>query len=239
MDQRYQLESKTTEASSILRLDARLSCEASCLSTQMYYILVMTTRGSASNECHSAGMNEGFEVRKQFVIWWEMEFVGLLMNVLSTMLAAFERLVHKSQSSKTVGDDTKTGVTVLGMEDMRCKAYLNQNSAWIASRTRERKSSTSRQPVPGVRLKNKGKGQANKSKSKGKDSQDKGKSKDKDTKNDSSKKSRRDDKKRCHYCQETGHVWSQCGSRLKDLADAEERSVIANTPIRTTLQQLC
>ena len=26
-----------------------------------------------------------------------------------------------------------------------------------------------------------------------------------------------------------GHVWYRCGSRLKDLADAEERSVIANS----------
>ena len=37
----------------------------------------------------------------------------------------------------------------------------------------------------------------------------------------------RDDKKNCYYCQETGHVWSQCGSRLKELADAEGRSMTA------------
>ena len=113
VDQRYQLESKTTEASSTPRLDAKLSCEASCHSTQMCHLLVMTTTGSASDKCHSAGMNEGFEARKQFVMEWEMEFVGLLMNVLPTKLAAFERILHKSQSSETVGDDTKTGVTVL------------------------------------------------------------------------------------------------------------------------------
>ena len=35
--------------------------------------------------------------------------------------------MHKGQSSETVGDDTKTGVTVLVMEDMRVKAYLIQN----------------------------------------------------------------------------------------------------------------
>ena len=138
VDERYQLESKTTEASSIPRLDAELSCEASCLSTQMYCILVMTTIGSASDRCHSAGMNEGFEAREQFVMEWEMEFVGLQTNVISTKLAAFERLVHKSQPSETVGDDTKTGVTVLGMEDMRVKADLIQNSARIASWTQMR-----------------------------------------------------------------------------------------------------
>ena len=67
------------------------------------------------------------------------------------------------------------------------------------------------------------------SKGKGKDSQDIGKSKDKDTKNESSKKVKAEDQRRCYYCQKTGHVWSQCGSRLNDLADAEERSVIANS----------
>ena len=154
------------------------------------------------------------------------------MNVLPTKLAAFERLVHKSQHSETVGDDTKTGVTVLGMEDMRVKAYLIQNSARIASWTQMREGIleitrtqqyNDSQPVPGVRVRSKGKCI---------DSQDKGKSKDKDTKNESSKKSRTDDKIRCLLlCQETGHVWSRCGSRLKDLADAEERS--ADTTLRS------
>ena len=79
----------------------------------------------------------------------------------------------------------------------------------------------------------KGKGKASNCKGKGKDSQNKGKSKDKDTKNESSKKSRMDDKERC-YCQETGQVWSNCGSRLKVLADAEEGSVIANSHPKDT-----
>ena len=56
----------------------------------MCYILVMTRTGSASDKCRSAGMNEGFEARKQFVMEWETEFVGLLMNVPPTKLAAFE-----------------------------------------------------------------------------------------------------------------------------------------------------
>ena len=138
VDQWYQLEPTTTEASSTPRLDANLGSEASCLSTQMYYTLEMTTTGSASDKCHSAGMNEGFEARKQFVMEWEMQFVGLLMNVLPTKLAAFERLVHKSQSSETVGDDTKIGVTVLGMEDMRIKAHPIGNGARIANWTQTR-----------------------------------------------------------------------------------------------------
>ena len=88
VDQWYQLESKTTQASSTPRLDAKLSCEASRLSTQMHYMLVMTVTGSASDKCHSAGMNEGFEARKQFVKEWETEFVGLLMNVLPTKVGS-------------------------------------------------------------------------------------------------------------------------------------------------------
>ena len=82
VDQRYQLEPTTTEASSTPRLNATLSSEASCLTTQMYYILVMTTTGSALNKCPNAGENEGFEAWRQFVMEWEPKPVGLLMNVL-------------------------------------------------------------------------------------------------------------------------------------------------------------
>ena len=70
-------------------------------------------------------------------------YVGLLMNVLEcrfrddipTKLAAFERTVHdyENQSTKTLDDDTKIGVTMLGMEDMRVKEHLIQNSARITS----------------------------------------------------------------------------------------------------------
>ena len=37
---------------------------------------------------------------------WETEFVGLVMNVLPTKLAAFERLVHKCQTLETAGCDS-------------------------------------------------------------------------------------------------------------------------------------
>ena len=85
VDQRYQQELTTTEASSTPRLNATLSSEGSALSTQMYYILVMTTAGAALDKCHNADVNEGFEAWRQFVTEWEPElrtkFVGLLMNV--------------------------------------------------------------------------------------------------------------------------------------------------------------
>ena len=142
VDQRYQHELTTTETSSTPRLNTTLGSEESALSTQMYYILVMTTAGAALDKCHNAGVNEGFEDWRQFVMEWEPELwarhVGLLMNVLGyrfrddipTKLAAFERTVHdyENQSTKTVDDDTKIGVTMLGMEDMRVKEHLIRNS---------------------------------------------------------------------------------------------------------------
>ena len=147
VDQRYQEELMKTESSSTPRLNANLWSEESALSTQMYYILVMTTAGAALDKCHNAGVNEGFEAWRQFGMEWEPKlrtrYVGLLMNVLGyrfrddipTKLAAFERTVHdyENQSTKTVDDDIKIGVTMLGMEDMRVKEHLIQNSVRIAS----------------------------------------------------------------------------------------------------------
>ena len=65
-------------------------------------------------------------------------------------------------------------------------------------------------------------------KSKGKDSKGKGKDvegkgKGKDAKNESSKKAKNDDQRKCFYCNKSGHVKAECRKRLKDLADAEER----------------
>ena len=51
----------------------------------------------------------------------------------------------------------------------------------------------------------------------------------KDAKNESSKKVKADDQRRCYYCQKTGHAKSQCETRLKDLADAEGKPVTANS----------
>ena len=108
----------------------------------MYYILVMTTAGAALDKCHNGGMNEGFEARRQFVMEWELKlrtrYVGLIMNVLRyrfrddipTELAAFERTVHdyENQSTKTVDDDIKISVKMLGMEDMRVKESKSTSS---------------------------------------------------------------------------------------------------------------
>ena len=45
----------------VIREMDKLANEESALSTQMYYILVMTTAGAALDKCHNAGVNEGFE----------------------------------------------------------------------------------------------------------------------------------------------------------------------------------
>ena len=59
VDQRYQQELTTTETSSTPRLNATLGSEESALSTQVYYILAMTTAGAALDKCHNASVNEG------------------------------------------------------------------------------------------------------------------------------------------------------------------------------------
>ena len=68
VNQRYQQELTTTEASSTPRLSATLSSDGSALSTQLYYILLMTTAGAALDKCHNAGVNEGSEAWGQFVM---------------------------------------------------------------------------------------------------------------------------------------------------------------------------
>ena len=251
VDQRYQEELTTTETSSTPRLDATLGSEESALSTQMYCILVMTTAGAASDKCHNAGVNEGFEAWRQFVMEWEPKlrtrYVGLLMNVLvyrlrddiPTKLAAFERTAHdyENQSAKTADDDIKIGVTMLGMEDMRVKEHHIRSSARITSwnQVREEILETTRtqqyidsQPMPmqfGASPKSKGKGEDSKGKGKGKG---KGEDKAKDAKNESSKKAESDDQRQCFYCQKTGHVKAECRKRQKDLADAEGKPVAAS-----------
>ena len=111
VDQQYQQELATTEASSTPRLNANLDGEKSALSTQMYYILVMTIAGASLDKCHNVDVNEGFDAWRQFVMEWEPKlrtrYVGLLMNVLGyrfrddipTKLAAFERTVHDYENS--------------------------------------------------------------------------------------------------------------------------------------------
>ena len=104
--------------------------------------------------------------------------------------AAFERTVHdnENQSTKTVDDDIKIGVTMLGMEDMRVKEHFIRNSVRITNwnQMREEIPDITRiqqyidsQPMPmqfGANPKSKGKGKE--SKGKGKDIKGKDKAKD-------------------------------------------------------------
>ena len=138
VDQRCQQELTTTESSSTPRLNATLGSEESVLSTQMYYILVMTSAGAAWDKCHSAGVNEGFETWRQFVMDWEPELRTTYMGLrddIPTKVAAFERTVHdyENLSTKTVDDDIKIGVTMQEMEDMRVKEHIIRNSVRITS----------------------------------------------------------------------------------------------------------
>ena len=122
-----------------------------------------------------------------------------------TKQAAFERIVHdhENQSTKTEDDDIKMEVTMLGMEDVRVKEHLIQNSVRITSwyQMREENLEITRtqqyidsQPWPmqlGANAKSKGKGKVKDSKGKGKG---------KDEKNESSKKAKNDDQRKCLNC---------------------------------------
>ena len=84
-------------------------------------------------------------------------------------------------------------------------------------------------PAPmqlGANPKSKGKGKEGKGKGKGKDI--KGKDKAKDVKNESFKKVKSDDRRKCFYCNKTGHVRAECRQRLQDLAEAEGKPVAAS-----------
>ena len=179
----------------------------------------MTTAGVALDKCH----NEGFEAWRQFVMEWEpklrTKYVGLLMNVLGyrfrddipTKLAAFESIAHdyENQSTKTVDDDVKIGVTMLRIKDMRVKEHLIRNSVRITSwnQMREEILQTTRtlqyidsQPMPmqlGANPKSKGLGKDSEGKGKGKDV--KGKDRAKDVRNESFKKVKSDDQRKCFY----------------------------------------
>ena len=105
------------------------------------------------------GVNEGFEAWRQFVMECEPKlrtrYVGLLMNVLGcrfrdnipTSWRRSRETVHdyENQSTKTVDDDVKIGVTMLGMEDMRVKEHLIRNSVRITSWNRSKRFSRSRE----------------------------------------------------------------------------------------------
>ena len=253
VDQRYQEELMKTESSSTPRLNANLGSEESALSTQMYHILVMTTAGAALDKCHNAGVYEGFEAWRQFVMEWEPKlrtrYVGLLMNVLGyrfrdvnpTKLAAFERTIHdyENQSTKTVDDDIKIGVTMLGMEDMRVKEHLIRNSVRITSwnqmreeileitRTHNSTSTVNQCQCSSERIR-RAKARAKRAKAKAKARTSRDKDKAKDVRNESSKKVKSDDRRKCFYCNKTGHVKAECNKRLRDLAEAEEKPVAAS-----------
>ena len=46
-------------------------------------------------------------------------------------------------------------------------------------------------------------------------------------KNESSKKMKSDDRRKCFYCNKTGHVRAECRQRLKDFVEAEGKPVAA------------
>ena len=120
-------------------------------------------------------------------------------------------------------------VNVLKMEDGRVEACYIWESVGIASCFQVRKENleitragqyadSNLVPVQiGVQTKTKGKSKH-----------------DKDARKKSSEKVKDDDQRKCYHCREAGHAKSRSRTRLKDLADAEWKPVIANTRPRST-----
>jgi len=145
IDHRYQSCFAIAESSAAPVLIVNLDPAEAALSTQLYYVLVMLVTETALNKCHNAGINEGFERWRQFVLEWEPRLqtrhVGLLMQVLSyqfdgelsNKLAAFERLIteYERQTTKEIDEDLKIGVAILGMTDTKVKEHLIRNAGRI------------------------------------------------------------------------------------------------------------
>ena len=162
-------------------------------------------------------------------------YVGLLMNLLGyrfrddipTKLAAFERTVHDYEN-QTVDDDSKRGVTMLGMEDMRVKEHLIQNSVRITSWNQMREEILEITRTQQARAK------TAKAKAKAKAGTSRAKTRSRNAMNESSKKAKSDDQRKCFYCHKTG-VKAECRKRLKDHAEAEGKPVAATPhPSNTT-----
>ena len=172
------------------------------------------------------------------------------MNVLGyrfrddipTKLAAFERTIHdyENQSTKTVDDDIKIGVDDAGdgghaseraphseqrqnhklESDARGDSRYHENTKVHRQSTNANAArSESEEQRQGQREQSRGKG-------KGKDI--KGKDKAKDVRNESSRKVKSDDRRKCFYCNKTGHVKAECNKRLRDLAETERKPVAAS-----------
>ena len=80
----------------------------------------------------------------------------------------------------------------------------------------------------GANPKSKGKGKDSKGKGKGKGKDIKSKDQAKDVRNESSKKAKSEDQRKCLCCQMTGHVKTECRKRQKDITDAEVKPVAAS-----------
>ena len=230
VDQRYQQELTTTEASSTPRLHATLSREESALSTQMYYILVMTNcRSRVGQVPHGRrerrvrgleAVRDGMGTQaSDEVCGTPDERAGVPIQRRQSHLAGGvreNRTRLREQSTKTIDDD-RNSVRITSWTQMR-------EEILEITRTQQHIEC---QPVPmqlGANPKSKGKGKE--SKGKGKDVE--GKDKAKDAKNESSKKAKSDDQRKSFHCNKSGHVKAECRKRLMDLADAEVKPVAAS-----------
>ena len=246
VEHRHQQELTTTEASSTPRLNATLDSEGSALSTQM----LLHTR---DDNCRSRVGQVSQRRRERRVRGLEAVRDGVGAQASNEVRGTPDECAgvpiqrrHSNQAggvrenrarlrepiNKDVDDDIKIGVTMLRWRTCESKSTSSGSQAGHRcekrfSRSREHNSAStvnqcqcSWERIRRAKARAKGKG-----KDKGKDV--KGKGKGKDAQNESSKKAKNDDQRKCFYCQKTGHVKAECRKRLKDLAEAEGKPVAA------------
>ena len=137
---------------------------------------------------------------------------------MRTKLAAFERLVHESQSSETdrrqcPEDGGRANQGAPHPECTRIAGWMQMRKEILEITRTQQYAGGNLVPMQiGVQPKIKRQGQRRQGR-----------------KERIVRESARDDRRKCYCCRETGHARSQSGRRLKDLADAEGKPVTANS----------
>jgi len=135
------------ESSAVPLMNAIGTDEERTASTTVYYILMMTCRGSALDVVVNAGPGEGAEAWRQLCLRHEprvrSRFANVLVELLSwsfagdamARLEAFEREIaqYTSASKEPFTDNMKVGVVLKQLEDGPLRNHLVLNAARLAN----------------------------------------------------------------------------------------------------------
>ena len=135
------------ETMAIPALNLTLDQQGRQVSEQLYYILVMTCRGSALTRVITCGTGEGLEGWRQLCVYHEPKtatrHAGLLLELLGysfegeidDRLTQFERDLNRYESSAndTVTDNMRIGIVLRQLPEGPLKQHLIMNSEKFVS----------------------------------------------------------------------------------------------------------